>query len=182
MENDEIKKEIHDPLHKGHIWMSSFPCGSPIVLLQKKDGTWRLCIDYRVLKEINVYNRYPIPQIDDLQDQLKGIKCFRNIELNFRYDQVPIKPSDVWNTAFEAKEFLFEWLGMPFGLMNYPATFIRLMDDILQPFTNSFVVVYLDDIMIFSHTWEEHSTTSDKSSKHCGNTSCVPIWRSALLA
>ena len=108
LENDEIKRQIQELLQKGHIRPSSSPYGSPIVLVQKKDGTWRLCIDYRALNKIIVRNRYPIPQIDDLLDQLKGVK-----------------------TAFKSKEGLFEWLVMPFGLMNAPATFMRLMDDIL---------------------------------------------------
>ena len=134
----------------------SSPCGSPIVLVQKKDGTWRFCIDYRPLNKITVWNRYPIPQIDDLLDQLKREKYFSDIDLKSGYHQVPIEPSDVWKTAFKAKEGLFEWLVMPFRLTNAPATFMRLMDDILRPFTNSFVVVYLDDILIFSQSWEEH--------------------------
>jgi hypothetical protein len=89
-------------------------------------------------------------------DQLKGENYFYKIELKSGYDQVPIEPFNVWKTAFKSKEGLFEWLVISFGLMNAPATFMRLMDDILQPFTNSFVVVYLDDILIFSQTWEEH--------------------------
>lgn len=152
LENDEINRQIQELLQKGHIRLSSSPCGSPIVLVQKKDGTWRLCIDYRVLNKITVCNRYPIPRIDDLSDQLKGAKYFSKIDLKAGYHQVPIEPSDVWKTSFKAKEGLFEWLVMPFGLTNAPATFMRLMDDILRPFTNSFVVVYLNDILIFSQS------------------------------
>ena len=126
------------------------------MLVQKKDGTWRLCIDYRTLNNINVRNRYLIKWIDDLLDQLKGEKYFSKINLKYGYHQVPIEPTDVWKTTFKAKEGLFEWLVMPFEMTNAPATFMRLMDDILQPFTNSFVVVYLDDILIFIQTWEEH--------------------------
>ena len=137
-------------MHKGHIQLISSPYGSPIMLAQKKNGTWRLYIDYRGLNKIIVWNKYPIPQIDDLLDQLKGEKYFSKIDLTSGYHQVPIEPSDVWKTAFKAKEDLFEWLIMPFGLTNVPATFMRLMDDILCPFTNSFVVVYLDGILIFN--------------------------------
>ena len=116
------------------------------MLVQKKDGTWRICIEYRALNKITVWNRCPIPQIDDLLDQLKGGKYFSKIELKSGYHQVPIEPYDVWKTAFKAKKGLFKWLVIPFGLTYAPATFMTLMDDILRPFTNSFGVVYTEYI------------------------------------
>jgi hypothetical protein len=156
LENEEIKCHIQDLIEKGHIFPRSSPCGSPIMLVQKKYGSWRICIDYRDLNKITVKNRYPIPRIDDLLDQLKGVKYFNKIDLNSGYHQVPIEKTDVWKTSFKSKEGLFEWLVMPFGLTNAPSSFMRMMDDILRPFTNSFVVVYLDDILIFNKNWVEH--------------------------
>eukprot|EP00253_Pinus_taeda_P031089 PITA_31089 len=127
-----VPLHFQELLQKGHIRPSSSPCGSPIVLVEIKDGTWRLYIDYWVVSKIIVHNRYPIPWIDGLLDQLKGAKYFSKIDSKSGYHQVPIEPSDVWKTAFKAKEGLFKWLVMPFGLMNAPATFMRLMDDILR--------------------------------------------------
>jgi hypothetical protein len=143
-------------LENGHIIPISSPCGCPIVLVQKKDRTSRLYIDYKTLNKITVRNWYPIHRIDDLIDQLKREKSFNNINLPFGYRQVPIEPIDVWKTTFKYKEGFFKWLVMPFGLKNAPATFMRLMDYILRLFMNSFAVVYLDDTLIFGRMWEEY--------------------------
>jgi hypothetical protein len=101
------------------------------MIVKKKDGTWRLCIEYWALNKITVWNRYLIQWIDELLDQLKGEKYFSKIDLKSGYHHVPIKPSNVWKTTFKSKEGLFEWLVMPFGLTNAPATFMRITDDIL---------------------------------------------------
>jgi hypothetical protein len=103
-----------------------------------------------------VRNWYPFPQIDDLLNQLKGDKYFSKIDLNFIYQQVPIKKTIGWKTSFKSNYDLFEWLVMPFGLMNFPTNFIRVMDDILCHFTNYFVEIYLVDILIFNRIWVEH--------------------------
>ena len=103
MENDEIKHQIQEILQKGHIRPSSSPYGNPIVLVQKKDRTWQLCIDYIALNKIKVKNRYPILRIDDLLDQIKGENFFSKIDLKFGYHQVPIEPTNVWKTTFKSK-------------------------------------------------------------------------------
>jgi hypothetical protein len=122
--------------------------------VQKKDETWRICIDYQALNKITIKNRYPIPRIEDLLDQLYGAKYFSKIDLKFDYHQVPIEPTYVWKTTFNSKEGFFQWLVMPFGFTNTPTTFMRMMDDIFHPFINYFLVVYLDDILVYNKTWE----------------------------
>ena len=138
------------------IRISTTPCGSPIILAPKKDKTCRMCIDYSSLNKITIKNHFPFPRIDDLLDQLQGERFFIKLNLRSAYHQVRIKEEEIWKTTFKIRQGLFEWFIFSFGLCNAPATFMRVMNDILHPFIDFFVVVYLDDILIYSSTWEEH--------------------------
>ncbi|GJY15488.1 transposable element [Tanacetum coccineum] len=156
LENDEIKRQVEELLKSGVIKPSSSPCGSPIILVPKKNGGWRMCVDYRALNKITIKNRYPLPRIDDLLDQLKKAIFFTKLDLKSRYHQVRIREEDTWKTAFKTRQGLYEWRVMPFCLCNAPAMFMRLMNDILCPYIEDFVIVYLGDILIYSCTWEDH--------------------------
>ena len=149
MESLEIKKQIQEFLKKGIIGPSNSPSGSPIVLVPKKDRTWRMCIDFRALNKIMVKNRYPLPHIDDFLDQLKYANYFTKLDLLSGYHQVRIAEEDIWKTAFKTRQGLYEWLVMPFRLTNAPATFMRVMNDALRQFLDDFIIFYLDDIFIF---------------------------------
>ena len=156
IEMEQIKKQVQGLLDQGVIRPSTSLCGSPIALVPKKDGTWRMCVDYHALNKITVKNCYPLPCIDDLLDQLKNVVYFTKLDLRSGYHQVQIAKQDVWKTTFKTKQGLFEWMVMPFGLCNAPATFMRVMNDLFRPFINEFVLVYLDDILVFSKSWVEH--------------------------
>ena len=130
-------------IEKGNILPSSSPCGSPVILVPKKDKTWCMCIDYRALKKISVTNNYRLPWIDELIDNLKGAKFFMKLDLKLVYHQIPIESTNVCKTTFNTKEGLFEWLVMPFNLTNAHATFMRYMADVLQTFIGKFVISIL---------------------------------------
>lgn len=152
----EIKKRAQELLDKGVIHPSNSPCGSLIVLVPKKDGTCCMCVDYQALNKIIIKNRYPLLRIDDLLDQLKNAKYFTKLDLRNGYHQLRIAEEDIWKTAFKTKQGLFESLDMPFGVCNAIATFMRVMNDVLKSFLDEFVIVYLDDILIFNKSREDH--------------------------
>lgn len=155
----ELKKQLETLLQKGHIRPSVSPFGAPVLFAPKKDGTLRLCVDYRALNRITIRNSFPIPRMDDMLDRLHGAKWFSKLDLHSGYNQVRIKAEDVPKTAFNTRYGHYEYLVGSFGLCNMPATFQRLMHDVFGgpggPL-DDFVMVYLDDILVYSATEEEH--------------------------
>ncbi|KAJ1684802.1 hypothetical protein LUZ63_016192 [Rhynchospora breviuscula] len=152
----ELKTQLEELLEKGFIRPSTSPWGAPVLFVRKKDGTLRLCIDYRELNKVTVPNRYPLPRIDDLFDQLQGSQVYSKIDLRSGYHQLRIRPSDIPKTAFRTRYGHYEFLVMSFGLTNAPAYFMNLMNRVFEDYLDSFVVVFIDDILIYSKSAEEH--------------------------
>ena len=156
MELKELKIQLQELLDKGFIRPSVSPWGAPVLFVKKKDGSMRLCIDYRELNKVMVRNRYPLPRIDDLFDQLQGACVFSKIDLRSGYHQLRVRGEDVPKTAFRTRYGHYGCLVMPFGLTNAPAAFMDLMNMVSMPYLDQFMVVFIDDILVYSKSRKEH--------------------------
>ena len=152
----ELKAQLEELLSKGFIRPSISPWGAPVLFMKKKDGSLRLCIDYRQLNRVTIRNQYPLPRIDDLFDQLQGSRVYSKIDLRLGYHQLRVQESDVPKTAFRTRYGHYEFLVMPFGLTNAPAAFMDLMNRVFQPYLDRFIIVFIDDILVYSGSPEEH--------------------------
>ena len=155
-ELDELKKQLSDLLEKEFIQPSKSPYGAPVLFVKKKDGSTRMCVDYRALNKITIKNKYPLPRVDELLDRLYGARYFTKIDLRSGYHQVRIAEGDIEKTAFRTRYGHYEFRVLPFGLTNAPATFMQLMQQVFRPFLDEFVVVFLDDILVYSKTEADH--------------------------
>ena len=153
----ELKVQMEELLSKGFVKTSTSPWGAPVLFVKKKDGSLRLCIDYRQLNQVTIRNQYPLPRIDDLFDQLQGAKVFSKIDLRSGYHQLKVRREDVPKTAFKTRYGHYEFLVMPFGLTNAPAAFMDLMNRVFGPYLDKFVIVFIDDILVYSSSKEEHA-------------------------
>jgi hypothetical protein len=152
----ELKKQIAELKSKGFICPSSSPWGAPMLLMEKKDGTQWMCVNYRSLNEVTINDKYPLPWIEDLFDQMKGVSIFSKIDLRLGYHQLKIRELDIPKTTFRTRYGLYEYTVMSFELTNAPAYFMYLRNKVFMEYLDKFIVVFIDDILIFSRGEEEH--------------------------
>lgn len=156
LELDNLKKTLAEYLEKGYIQASKSPWSSPVIFVKKKDGTLRMCVDYRALNRITKKNSYTLPRIDEFVDRIGKSCYFSKIDLKSGYHQILMEDSDKEKTSFATRYGHYEFCVLPFGLCNAPATFMSFMNDIFHDYIDKFMLIYLDDILIFSNTEEEH--------------------------
>jgi len=153
----ELKKQLEELLEKQFIRPSVSLWGARGLLVKKKDGSMRLCVDYRQLNKVTIKNRYPLPRIDDLMDQLVGAEVFSKIDLRLGYHHIRVKAEDISKTAFRTRYGHYEYSVMPFGVTNAPGAFMEYMNRIFHPYLDQFVVVFIYDILVYSKSEEEHA-------------------------
>ncbi|KAL6225621.1 hypothetical protein ACLB2K_004470 [Fragaria x ananassa] len=155
-ELEELHIQIKGLLELGFTWPSASSWGAPVLFVKKKDRSLRLCIDYRKLNKVTIKNKYPLPRIDYLFDQLRGARIFLKIDLRSGYHQLLVKKNDIHKTAFNTRYGQYEWLVMSFGLTNAPAIFMDLMNRVFSLFLDKFIIVFIDDILIYSKNEADH--------------------------
>ena len=156
VELQELRVQLQELLDKGFIRPSTSPWGDPVLFAKNKDKTLRLCIDYRQLNRVTIKNRYPLPRIGDLFDQLRVARVYSKIDLRTGYHQMRVRDTDILKTSFRTRYGHFEFTVMPFGLTNVPAAFMDLMHRVFQPYLDQFVMVFVNDILLYSQSEWEH--------------------------
>ena len=152
----ELKAQLEELVEKGFIWPSLYSWGAPILFVRKKDGSLRLCINYRQLNQVTVKNKYPLPRVDNLLDQLRWAKVFSKIDLKSGYHQVWVRDDDIQKTAFSTRYGHYEFMVKPFGLTNAPTIFMNLMNRVMCEYLDRFIIVFINDILVSSPNVEKH--------------------------